>query len=314
MDISVTDVIISADGTWKEVVKGNDEVNQAEDKTISSQKEGTHPEGSAGEGPSTLFDLTNDDEMLDAPGAFEIDKKPFELNDGCQSVSSWLTTVAPQSSSIEVSQNVDGHRGNSVVSAAQFMPAGLGGTAHGPMVTSSSSMTTPVLADAVSAMSDREALGNRNLTPVAQNQLSDTANMHIQQFLNSVVNNEYGRVSSIPRHVNRTPVAIQALPVQPNASVSQQRSRMVTNSVIPSSSSLPSQTAPPLTPSADGTSRVNNNLGRQQQVSRSHATPLRPANPVSSPLPQALSQVGNGRDKPLKKYWVVAYFCPLNNN
>ncbi|EEF51254.1 sumo ligase, putative [Ricinus communis] len=100
---------------------------------------------------------------------------------------------------------------------------------------------------------------------------------------NAAVNVEYGRLRQIPRHISRTPVAVQALPASPQTPVQQQRSRANMNTAIPSGPSLASQAALPMTPTGTGINVASNHANRHQHFSRSYINPHQGSSSLQHP-------------------------------
>ena len=100
------------------------------------------------------------------------------------------------------------------------------------------------------------------------NQFLGPNNLQMQMnHMNSV--NEYGRSSSAPRHIHRTPVAVQALPVQSQALGPQQNS--ITNlnsSLLPSNSSATPHISLSNPTSVDTLNAILSDTERQQHFSR----------------------------------------------
>ncbi|KAG2677164.1 hypothetical protein I3760_12G086200 [Carya illinoinensis] len=123
-------------------------------------------------------------------------------------------------------------------------------------------MQSPVLTDdAVSPAINQES---DFTTSIMQSQCSPN-NFQLQQsqYVNSLANNEHVRLPAIPRHVSRTPIAVQALPVQHQAPNPQRRQ----NHFSP----------------IYGTTERQNHF-------RAHVSPLQVPDISSSSLQQALNQ------------------------
>ncbi|KAK3227909.1 hypothetical protein Dsin_007771 [Dipteronia sinensis] len=159
-------------------------------------------------------------------------------------------------------------------------------------------MTSPILTDAISPALDR---GADLTTSVMQGQYCTPGNLQLQQsqFLDSAVNNEYGRLSLLNRHVNRTvrtPIAVQALPAAFQTPSPQQRPGTSFNSLTPNGSSISSQAALSV---ANGyiptTTDIERQLQQQQQLrySRSQMNTFMRPDMASSPLQyHSAAQVG----------------------
>lgn len=269
MGENVADVIISADGSWKAILENDDNTDQTCKETVNCQKEtpGQQEPATSSDLP-IVMDLTEDDNRIDVMSTSDVeDKKPSQAALQTRSLATNLTMPNV------VGQNVASQVENSFWSDV-YLNHGSGTSNAGPgiqMVTGTSGIT-----DAVSPVLNRDAIGhgNNNLTSLLQNQISASGNLQQSQLVNAAVNNEYGRFTQIPRHVNRTPVAVQALPVPSQTSIQQQRSRTNLNSAIPNGSSVTSQAALPITPTSNGFNMASNHMmDRQQQHLRSHTNP-----------------------------------------
>ncbi|GAY39196.1 hypothetical protein CUMW_042500 [Citrus unshiu] len=220
---NVADVIISADGSWKAIMEADDNVDQAHDRILSSEKEGCEHQESAAVANSNpvILDLTKNDDEIDAMSTGEIEDVKPDLHS--QPVSTNLTMPSELISTVQADQNFvttdddfwagilypDGSASSDARSDGQTV-----GGVSAP--SSTSFMVSPVLTDAISPAFNREvdALGYTHLTtPVMQSLCSAPNNLQIQQtqLMNPSVNYEYGR-SAVARHLNRTPMAVQALP------------------------------------------------------------------------------------------------------
>uniref|UniRef100_A0A2C9WA41 SP-RING-type domain-containing protein n=1 Tax=Manihot esculenta TaxID=3983 RepID=A0A2C9WA41_MANES len=279
---NVADVIISADGSWKAILQNDDNTDQTCKETVNCQKEtpGQQEPATSSDLP-IVMDLTEDDYRIDVMSISDVeDKKPSQAALQSRSLATNLTMPNV------VGQNVASQVENSFWSDV-YLNHGSGTSNAGPgiqMVTGTSGIT-----DAVSPVLNRDAIGhgNNNLTSLLQNQISASGNLQQSQLVNAAVNNEYGRLTHIPRHVNRTPVAVQALPVPSQTSIQQQRSRTNLNSAIPNGSSVTSQAALPITPTSNGFNMASNHMmDRQQQHLRSHTNPHQ--------TQQGVAQVGAG--------------------
>ncbi|KAL7188984.1 hypothetical protein ACSBR1_038781 [Camellia fascicularis] len=291
---NVADVIISADGSWKAVEESNDNKDQPHDRMSNCQQDGLVQQkaSSSSNAPPDILDLTEGyDEMDVERTCVTQDKKPVLGNLQSQSIPQSMTNTSDQNAA---------HIEDDFWSGI-FLPTYGTGTSSGgsdaqmvggvSVSSPSNYMLSPVLTDAVSPALNREpeAFHGSALvaTSVPQSQISGPSNMQLQQsqFGNSIVSNEYGRAPSIPRHINRTPIAVQALPAQTLTSGPQQRSRNSFNNLIPQGPSLASQTS--VLPSiSDGFNTVSSTLERQQQFSRSHLNPLHVSQITSSSLQQ----------------------------
>lgn len=204
-------------------MEADDNVDQAHDRILSSEKEGCEHQESAAVANSNpeILDLTKNDDEIDAMSTGEIEDVKPDLHS--QPVSTNLTMPSELISTVQADQNFvttdddfwagilypDGSASSDARSDAQTV-----GGVSAP--SSTSFMVSPVLTDAISPAFNREvdALGYTHLTtPVMQSLCSAPNNLQIPQtqLMNPSVNYEYGR-SAVARHLNRTPMAVQALP------------------------------------------------------------------------------------------------------
>ncbi|KAJ7944972.1 E4 SUMO-protein ligase PIAL2 [Quillaja saponaria] len=276
---NVVEVIICADGSWKAVLENDDLMDKTHNKTHNYEKEQTEPLKSASsqKALSNVLDLTEDDDQMDIMNTCEAeDRKPLLTNLQNQSINH-----------IGINQNVHARveddfwsgvyfSPGSVVSSGRSDPQGVGGISQS---IPANFVQPPVLTDAISPALNREAEGHGNAyvtNSVMQNQFSTPNNYHLQQlnFLNSVGNNEYGRSQLIPRHIGRTPVAVQALPAQSQALGPQQRSRPSFSSLTSSSSSVTAHSSISTLPAVDGIDAILSDTERQQHFCRPPMNPL----------------------------------------
>lgn len=267
---SVTDVILSSDGSWKAVMESNDHTdNPPLNKPDLSKDETMLPDSNGISSSSAdILDLTEIDDEMDVVATGEIeDHKSLQTNCQNQPSTSNPSEVAQTShmedvfwSGVYLSALESGTSRSS--SSVQ-----IGGVSE-PFPTSL--MLSPVLTDALIPAS------------VIQGGDSSPNNLQLQQyqFLNSAIANEYGRMPSIVRHaVNRAPIAIQALPAQMPSPVPQQRPRSTINDAILNAPSAPSQAT------SVSTNAGSSNVERQQHLSRSNSNMVQASQVLPSTLP-----------------------------
>ncbi|KAF2313388.1 hypothetical protein GH714_010714 [Hevea brasiliensis] len=265
---NVVDVIISADGSWQAIMESDDNADKTCEETVNCQKETPGQQGPATSlvDLSIVMDLTEDDNRMDVVSTSDVDdEKPSQATLLSQSVATNLTM--PNA----VDQNVASRLEDDFWSDV-YLNHGSGTSNTGMQMIHGTSGIT----DAISPVLNRDAMvqGNNNFTSLLQNQISASGNLQQSQLVNAAVNNEYGRLTQIPRHVNRNPIAVQALPVQSQTSIRQQRPRTNLNSAIPNGSSIASQAALPITPTSNGFNMGSNHMmDRQQQHLRSRTNP-----------------------------------------
>ncbi|KAL6986318.1 hypothetical protein U1Q18_019685 [Sarracenia purpurea var. burkii] len=298
---NVVDVIISADGSWKAVMDSDDNTEQPRDKTMNSQQDVSVQQNASNVSIVTpdIFDLTEGDDEMNVVHTSETqDRKPILDNLQNQPSIRNVTIPVGMNSTSELNQyavhieddfwtgmflSTCGSVSSGPRSDAQ-MVGGVSGSAP------TNFMLSPVLTDAVSPALNREPEPSRESALVAtsmlQSQTSASSNLSLQQSQigNSIASNEYGRIPSMPRHVNRTPpIAVQALPAQTPTPVPQQRSRNSFNTLISQGPSVASQTSamPSVT---DGFNTISASIERQRQYSRSHLNPLQASQMPSTSL------------------------------
>ncbi|XAR55098.1 hypothetical protein NMG60_11030487 [Bertholletia excelsa] len=286
---NVTDIIISADGSWKALAESNDDIDQPNEKT-TCQQDG--PVQQKAPDPPDIVDLTENDDNMDVIHVDETQEtKPSLFNLKNQS------TITDQSNLYSMNYTGEGNQNAAPIDDdfwSGILSSTLGSgvsSALGSISVSAPSnfMPNPVLTDAVSPVlvQETEAFQGSALlaTSLQQNQIPAPANVQLQhsQFGNSVSTNEYGSIPNIPRHINRTPIAVQALPAPSPGSASRQRPRISSTTLTIRGSSLASQTSamPSIVENLNATCSATE---RQQQFS-SH---LNPPHLSSSSLQQHL--------------------------
>ncbi|GMI95474.1 PROTEIN INHIBITOR OF ACTIVATED STAT LIKE 2 [Hibiscus trionum] len=244
----VSDVIISADGSWKAVMENDGDVDELPDKILDCQKDGSEQQESA-TGVPIVLDLTQADTEVDAMETMEIeDRKPPVANLQSLSAAPNLTATPELVNTAGTNQNIASNMEDSYWSALYSslvsgtstyrIDTQVGGRSEStPNVT-----VSPVFSDAISPAPNR-ADARGNAAPGVQNQVA-AANLQLQpsQIVNSTSNHEHGNLHNIiPRHVNRTPTAVQALPAmsqtQTHTPTPQQISRNSMNTMSTNSSS-----------------------------------------------------------------------------
>uniref|UniRef100_A0A2N9GKW1 Uncharacterized protein n=1 Tax=Fagus sylvatica TaxID=28930 RepID=A0A2N9GKW1_FAGSY len=273
---TVAEVIISADGSWKAVLESDDHVDQGRDNTLKWQKE-------------------NETE----------DRKPLLAS---FPVTSNLTLPPVSNTTNGVNQNVPAQiedefwsevLGYDSINSTARSNAQRVGDISEPIP--ANLMQSPVLTDAVSTALNQEAEGrggNSNFTTSLIQTQSSPYNFQLQhlQYATSMSNNEYGRSPSIPRHVSRTPIAVQALPAQSQApNLLEIRSSL--NSLTPNGSLNSSQVALNMAPTADAFNTICSDMERQQHF-RAHMNPLQVSDiPSSSLLRPSVTQNWDHQDR-----------------
>ncbi|KHN35048.1 E3 SUMO-protein ligase pli1 [Glycine soja] len=262
---NITEVIVFANGSWKAVLEKDHDVDKMQKKAPNCEKEQTQPQESTC--PPSTVDLTKDDDGLDTVGSCDIvERKPPPASIHSHFVSPNLTSLGMNSTG--VNQNV-------AAQTDDFWTGVYIGRSSSDTPTVGNS-ELPVLPDTVSPAFSQESAGRDNnpvVNSAMHNQFSGPSNLQMQMnHMNSV--NEYGRSSSAPRHIHRTPVAVQALPVQSQALGPQQNS--ITNlnsSLLPSNSSAAPHISLSNPASVDTLNAILSDTERQQHFSR---TPVNP--------------------------------------
>ena len=258
-------MIVFANGSWKAVLEKDHDVDKMQKKAPNCEKEQTQPQESTC--PPSTVDLTKDDDGLDTVGSCDIvERKPPPASIHSHFVSPNLTSLGMNSTG--VNQNV-------AAQTDDFWTGVYIGRSSSDTPTVGNS-ELPVLPDTVSPAFSQESAGRDNnpvVNSAMHNQFSGPSNLQMQMnHMNSV--NEYGRSSSAPRHIHRTPVAVQALPVQSQALGPQENS--ITNlnsSLLPSNSSAAPHISLSNPASVDTLNAILSDTERQQHFSR---TPVNP--------------------------------------
>lgn len=236
----VSDVIISADGSWKAVMENNDDVDELHGNTLNCQKDGSERPESA-TGVPMVLDLT---QTVDAMETIETeDRKPPVATLQSLSAAPNLTLTPDLINSAGANQNVmdddfwsvlySGHGSGTSTCRTDTQVGGTESTRNFTV--------SPVFSDAVSPAPNRaDGHSNANLaTPGIQNQVATANNLQSQpsQVTNSMSNHEYGSLQNIPRHVSRSSIAVQALPAMSQIQTpTQQRPRNSMNTMNTTSS------------------------------------------------------------------------------
>ncbi|KAK7307878.1 hypothetical protein VNO77_41318 [Canavalia gladiata] len=258
---NITEVIVLADGSWKAVLENDYDVDKMQNKANNCEKEQTEPQESSCS-PSNVFDLTKDDDNLETMDYCEMtDKKPFQASALSQFVTPISTSLGMNSTGVNqtIATQIDDFWSGVHIAHVRSDTPTIGVSEH------------PVQPNTVSHASNQESEGHVNnptVNSAMHNQFSAPNNLQMQlNYINSV--NEYGRSSSVPRHINRTPVAVQALPAQSQALAPQQNSiTNLNNSLLPSSSSATAHISLSSPASADTFNAILSDTERQQHFSR----------------------------------------------
>lgn len=286
---NVNDVIISGDGSWKAIMESNDHAEKQQDEFPSAEQD--EPNASSfSNAPPDFLDLTGIDDVIYMVGTCEAEERKvfplksqnqFSIQDVTIRPPSNNTNGVPQINSALIDDNLwsdiylstFGSGSSSLMSDAQ-----IGGI---PQSTRSSILPCPVLTDAISCEAGAFNANAFLANSAPQSEITSPTAMQLRefQFGNSATSNEYGRSLSLPRHVSRTPIAIQALPAQAPTIVPP-RVRNSTSKLMQNGTLAASQTSA-LAPVGDGFSGNSSSRQRQQKLSRSH--------PISHQVPRMVS-------------------------
>ncbi|XP_008437346.2 E4 SUMO-protein ligase PIAL2 isoform X1 [Cucumis melo] len=275
---NVTEVIISADGSWKAILENDNGDGRSLDDSLNHQNERAQEESSA---PSDVLDLTEVGDDMDIFDSEIEDRKPC-LGNKNQPVSSSLDMSSGMNMN-SFSQNLSAvveddfwSRLDGVLISSAGLDAPMVNSTYPPGFTNI--MQSAVLTDVVQPVLNHGVgvLGHANFSsPAFYNQ----NNMHIQ-VSNSNENSQYGRVTSISIPASRTPIAVQALPAQSHAAGQQYSSRTPIISSPQVGQSIPIN--------RDGLNALSRDLERRQQFSRHHGDSHHATNLASFHHPQTV--------------------------
>ncbi|KAJ6818380.1 E4 SUMO-protein ligase PIAL2-like isoform X2 [Iris pallida] len=294
----VSNVAISADGSWNPVVEHNERKDQVDSGAQPGQQD-CNMECGSNKHANTLedVDLTTEDDkgeetmslrqakhlngliiQSDNHACETEDTKPFKYNRdffGSQVLSesplaSYGSVMTNPPSSV-ISNGIWCRNFSNSVSKGSPASARPNACAVGTSESLLAVMTNPVMPDDVSPVFNQEPLvalqASQSTFPYEH--LSQVRhlveNMQLQlpqQVGSSMVSREVSR-PPIPRHVNRTPIAVQALPVQDQLPSSFKRMRINGPSVSSSSSPM---TVQPLTEIPGGLGAASGNMELQQYL------------------------------------------------
>ncbi|KAL3645653.1 hypothetical protein CASFOL_010833 [Castilleja foliolosa] len=214
---SVTDVLISSDGSWKDVTENGDTIQKMDNTTLNTVRDES-PQ------PADVLDLTETDDAMDdiITSSETVDKKNL-----------------PNPQNFVTQSKVQ----DDYWSAMFLSTFGMAQTNVRPNVSqvAGSVLTSPVRDGALDSI------------PAPQNAMQ----FQQYQSVNAPTSSEYGRFPSLPRNVTRTPTAVQALPAQAPTSILQRSYTNSANIVAPNSRSTASQALPASAPIFSSSSRVH---------------------------------------------------------
>lgn len=290
----VADIVIFADGSWKVFVEHNKSINQVH-KVRSGQQETSNENGSTLTG---VVDLTMEEDYAadiakcpeDTPShgyayraeniSCELeDRKPFRDIEGFP-VSLYASGAPVASTPMNIQAAVyntgDGILPWNFPSVSSSTSARTGGGTANALGTLESLVPNvvlnPIQTDAVSPALNRVLTGLElsQSTPTFQQAsqgmpLAENLQFQPLHLAGSIITNEAGR-PPIPRHVSRTPIAVQALPAQTQPPSSSRRVHVGSsnsNSMINSITSMSHQAFSPTT-MASGFSSVSSQMQIEQ--------------------------------------------------
>ncbi|GMH22678.1 hypothetical protein Nepgr_024521 [Nepenthes gracilis] len=265
----VIDVIISADGSWNAATSSTDHRDEPREAILNPLQEGLEQQESYGvsNDPPDVCDLTRgDDDMAIAGHSEREDCKPVVIPDP-QILRN--TSEVDQSAVTQIDDQW---------SPTMLLPASISlGTISQPLA---NFVPQPVLTDAVSPALNRDHVAlwgmSHATNSMSLSQLSTANSLALQQpqFGQANLSSEYGRSPAITRNVTRTPIAIQALPVQPPTPSTSQWPRPSLNPSSIDVSSLSSQNSLLLSSVADGSGKILSDMERRPNTSQSYVNPL----------------------------------------
>lgn len=203
---NVSDIIVSSDGSWNAAKESEDTTENSENKTLNAGRDES-PQ------PADILDLTETDDPMDVNDAYEIQDIKHSAKDNAQ-------TAAINTNNVNQSST---HNENDFWTGMYMSTFGMGSVNARPDVQATGpSASTSLLAESSNST-------NREGGPFHHNAVAATSAPHTLQFPqyqlgNPPVISDYGRLSSVPRHITRTASAVQALPAQTPASFLQRSS------------------------------------------------------------------------------------------
>ncbi|KAK4422567.1 E4 SUMO-protein ligase PIAL2 [Sesamum alatum] len=263
---SVSNIVVSSDGSWNAVME-DDTIQNPDDETFNTGEDESSQ-------PTDVLDLTQTDDAIDAVSACEAeDRKHF--SDADRQFMDQTRAINPHIANTNDVNPSSTHVANDFRSGIYTPIIGLGlppNVRPNPEIAGCSASPSVFTHPFTSPSQEVEAFrGNALVTPSASQSgtsLPNTPQLQQYQFGNPSITNEYGRFPSLPRHVSRTPIAVQALPAQTPTSVFQQSSRNSVNAFIQNGPSA----ASPVSPSVPNISTPF--CANPHQVSQMSSSPL----------------------------------------
>jgi len=273
---NVSEVIISADGSWTAASSSNNKASADE------QEQHQRPDSSGTDTSCKIYDLTEEDDEMETGERFELlDTKPVIHHNVQNQQAPANSTLSPaprnnngsQYSSALVANALSGTlvgdsvSANSNITNSNIRSEAQVGSGVSRFPTGSSGIS-PVLTDSVSPQFNRLAHNFQgpnyatNSAPLGQFLVPNGLQLSDLLYPQSVTCNDNTGPRMIPRNVSRAPSAIQALPIQ-MPSLHQQHSRPSVSMPATNRSSVPLQA--PLTSHVHVSSSLGNVIDRQWQ-------------------------------------------------
>lgn len=206
---NVSDIIFSSDGSWNAAMESEDITEKPEDKTSSTGRDES-PQ------PPDIMDLTQNDDPMDVIDVSEVEDRKHSLTANAQTTSINTNGLNQSSSQTE----------NDFWTEIYMSTFGQGSLNARPNV-QSAGPSPPTSVSTESFTSTNREVGVFHhpgvaTTPAPHTGTSLLNTLQFPQYqLGNTPISDYGRLSSVPRHITRTPSAVQALPAQTPASVMQ---------------------------------------------------------------------------------------------
>ncbi|KAI3453760.1 hypothetical protein Pfo_010423 [Paulownia fortunei] len=263
---NVSDVIVSSDWSWNAVMESEDTLKKPEDKTFNTGQDES-PQ------PADVLDLTQTDDAMDAVATHETEDRKYFPNAHEHEFFTQTTAINPHIANINDVNQSSSHVANDFWSGVYMSTFGLSSNIRPSGQIAGVSVSTSVSTDSFTSPNrEVEAFHGNALdtasVPQSGTSLPNTLQLQQYQFGSPPITNEYGRFPSVPRHVTRTPTAVQALPAQTPTSILQRSSTNSVNTFIPNSFSAALQ-ASTAAPNFSTTPRAN-----PHQVSLISSSPL----------------------------------------
>lgn len=254
---NVSDIIVSSDGSWNAVKESEDSTEKSENKTLNAGRDES-PQ------PADILDLTQTDDPMDVSDAYEIQDTKHSSKANTQ-------TAAINPNNVNQSST---HNENDFWTGIYMSTFGMGSVNARPDVQATGPSASTSLLTESSTSTNRElgpfhhnAVAATSAPPTGTS-MPNTLQFPQYQLGNPPVISDYGRLSSVPRHITRTANAVQALPAQTPASFLQRSSINGASPFTTNGLSAPSQA------SSAGPSSTTNRASPHQVPPISSPSPL----------------------------------------